>query len=525
MMIRKRSLGLVTGTAAVLAMLLTACAGGGAVAGGGGGAATGEPVSGGSATVLMPNEVRTLDPAKIGNNTAAGGFIGNALYRALLLTDPENGEIVPSMATAFTTDDGGKTFRLTLRDGLTFSDGSPLDAAAVQANWERMRDPETGSLYLSEARLVASTEVTDPATLAVTMAEPTPSFPYSIVTSSLNWIASPAALAQGGQAFDANPVGAGPFTLKEWRRQDATEFVRNPRFWDAPRPYLETLTTRPSSDGNQRFNTVVSGGADVAVEPSWRNLQKAEESGLARDVLSLNGGVYVALNTRTAPFDDPRAREAFAAAIDPAAVNVSAFNGAASLVDTAFTPSSPLHTGKPAGSPDPARAQELFDELAAEGKPVTFTFISSSSTESRSQAEAVQAQLSAFTNVNMEVTTVDSGAIQGLQTSHDFQATISTAAFVDPEPRMSNAFSGDSAQNMTGLDDPEVNALLATGRSATDPAERTATYDALMQRLNELHVLPWLTRTASGAISGTNVGGLAQYGFGSLRADTLWVQP
>jgi peptide/nickel transport system substrate-binding protein len=481
-------------------------------------------VSGGTATVLAPSELRTLDPALTGNNGPSGAVIGNALYGTLLINDPVTGEIKPSMATAFTTTDGGATFELTLRDGLVFSDGTPLDATAVKTNWDRMRDPATGSVYRSDASLIATTEVAGPTTLKVTMAEPVPNYAYSVITTSMNWIASPAALAKGAQAFDAAPVGAGPFTLKEWRRQDAMDLVRNPKYWDAPRPYLDALTVKPATDASQRLNTIISGGADVAVETSWQNLKKAADQGLPSNLLSLSGGNYVALNTRRAPFDDPRAREAVVDAIDPQALNVSAFNGTAQLVDTLFSDSSPLHTDQQTAAPDKAKAQQLFDQLAAEGKPVAFTFTSTSSTESRSQAEAMQAQLSAYKNVSMQIKTVDFAQIPALQNTHDFDATVSSAAFVDPDPRLWTAFSGKSPVNMSGVDDPELNAALDKGRTATAVSDRKAAYQVVQDRLVALHPLLWLTRFASGAVSIKEAGGLTQYGFGSLLPEQIWLQ-
>lgn len=522
-MIRDRRV--LAGAAVAAALLLTACGGGGAGAKSGPTAgATGDPVKGGTATVLVPSEPRSLDPALTGNNMASGAVIGNALYGTLLVNDTKTGDIKPSMATAFTTTDGGATFELTLHDDLVFSDGTPLDAAAVKFNWDRMRDQKTASVYRSDASLVASTEVAGPTTLTVTMVEPVPNYAYSIITSSMNWIASPTALAKGAQAFDAAPVGAGPFTLKEWRRQDAMDFDRNPKYWDAPRPYLDAMTVKPAADAGQRFNTIISGGADVAVETSWQNLKKAGDQGLPNNLLPLSGGNYVALNTRRAPFDDPRAREAVVAAIDPQALNVSAFNGAARLVDTLFDNASPLHTDQRTGKQDKARAQKLFDELAAAGKPVSFTFTGTPTTESKAQGEALQAQLSAYKNVTMEIRTVEFAQIPALQNTHDFDATTTSAAFVDPDPRLWTAFYGKSPVNMSGIDDPELNDALDEGRAATDVADRKAAYKVVQDRLVALHPLVWLTRSASGVVSTKEVGGLSQYGYGSLRPEQLWVR-
>lgn len=521
-MIRKRRVLTAAAIAAVV-MLLAAC-GGGARGGTAAAGATGDPVRGGSATVLTLSEPRTLDPAFGSNNGPGTGLVGNALFGTLLLTDPKTGEIVPSMASGFSSPDGGRTFDLTLRDGLKFSDGSAFDASAVKTHWDRMKDPATGSFYQGDAALVANIEVTSPTKLKATMVQPVPNFGYSIVTSTLNWIPKAAAVAAGGPAFDANPIGAGPYTLKEWRRQDSMVLVRNPNYWDAPRPYLDQLVVRPSVDASQRVNTMVSGGADIAVESSWANLKKATESNLVTNVQPLSGGNYIALNTRRAPFDDIRARTAVAAAFDPQALNVAVFNSAAEQVDSLFNPSSPFRTDDPVGKPDKATAQRLFDELAAEGKPVSFTFTATSASESRATGEALQAQLSAFKNVSVRVQVVDYAQVASLQATHDFDATVSSAAFLDPEPRLWTAFYGTSRSNMSGINDPELNAALLQGRTATTVADRKSAYEKVQERLLAEHPNLWTSRNASAAITSKQVGGVEQYGFGSLRPETLWVQ-
>ncbi|WP_235013663.1 ABC transporter substrate-binding protein, partial [Parafrankia sp. Ea1.12] len=136
-----------------------------------------------------------------------------------------------------------------------------------------------------------TTEVVDDVTLKVTMTTPVTAYAQAIVGSAMNWIASPAALRKGQQTFDESPVGAGPFTLKSWTRQAAMELVKNPRYWDAPKPYLDTLTFQAALDSNQRYNTLQTGGADVAVESNPVNFDKADKAGLPNTVLELSGGL------------------------------------------------------------------------------------------------------------------------------------------------------------------------------------------------------------------------------------------
>src|ERR1700755_3099916 len=111
----------------------------------------------------------------------------------------------------------------------------------------------------------------------------------------------------------------------------------------------------------------------------------------------------MALNSRRAPFNDVRARRAGAAALDRDGLNLAVYKGTGKVADPLFDQSSPFYTDTPLRKPDKDTAQKLLDQLAAEGKPVSFTFSAFATSENRALAEAVQAQLSAFKNVTMQV--------------------------------------------------------------------------------------------------------------------------
>jgi peptide/nickel transport system substrate-binding protein len=213
-----------------------------------------------------------------------------------------------------------------------------------------------------------------------------------------------------------------------------------------------------------------------------------------------------------------------AAALDVEAVNEAVFQGVGQVADTLFAQPSPFYSDTPLHRPDRATAQRLFDELAAEGKPVEFTFTTFSSSEVQAIAEAVQAQLSAFRNVRVEVSVIDLAQAGTLQTTHDFDATITSAFFTDPDPRLWTQFNGGSSNNMSGIDDPALNEALQRGRLGTSVDQRRADYDVVQQRLGELTPVVFLMRIAPGVVSGRDVGGLAQYGSGSLLPEELWVQ-
>ncbi|MFD6856864.1 ABC transporter substrate-binding protein [Rhodococcus sp. NPDC060090] len=510
---------LLTALVASLAMVVGACGNGGAVRTDE--AAVGDPVQGGTVSVVQGGEPRSLDPATLVNAWVSNSLIGNALYGTLLVNDPETLEITPVLAESFDTSDGGATFQLELREGLLFTDGTAYDADAVRYNWDRMRDEASGSPSLIQSSQIADLEVTDPLTLKVTLDSPNPHYAQAVVWSGLNWIASPTALEAGRQAFDERPVGAGPFTMTQWRRQDRIMLERNTGY--EPAPYLDGIELVHNGDTNQRINAVVSGQAGLAIEGSWASLGRAEDAGLRTIVEPTGGGQFLALNTRRAPFDDERARRALALAIDIDTLNEVVFEGRAELPRTLFDESSPFYADIEIPAHDPDAAQQLFDELAAEGKSVSFTFLAYTSVENKAVAEAVQAQLSAFDGVEVQVEVLDFTSALPRLSSYDFDVAITSATILDPDTALWANFHGDSTGNFTGIDDPELNAAIDEGRIAAELEERSAAYETAQQRIVDLNPAVWYIRTAPAVVLGEGVHGVQMYGMGSLRPELLWM--
>lgn len=522
-MLRPKRVLAVIAVACASAMVLSSCGGTSADNSGGGSAEVGDPVAGGSLDVIQMGEPRSLDPAALSNTFAHQATLGNALYGSLIVNDLETQDIEYKMATDFVTTDGGATFTLTLRPDLTFTDGTPLDAAAVKYNWDRLRDPSLGSTAIRVAGQIAEVEVVDPTTVSVTLVSPNSHFPHSMLTTALNWIASPAALEQGRQAFDENPVGAGPFVLVDWVRQGAIELEKNPNYWDAPKPYLDTLRITTVADTNQRFNAVSTGAADLSAEASWATLDKAEQAGVATELVPTGGGQIMVMNTARAPFDDVRARQAVSMALDRDALNSVVYNGVGEITEYLFAESSPFFEEVPLWTYDKDAAQKLFDELAADGKPLSFTFLSYPTQETKAAAEALQAQLSAFDNVEVNVEVADYPTLTARAGARDFDMILSSAIVQDPDYALWTAFHGDSPGNFSGLDDPALNDALDAGRLAETVEERQAAYNTVQERLAELVPGVWYIKASPSVMYGENVHGVDMYTLGSPLPEELWV--
>lgn len=454
--------------------------------------ATGEePVTGGSAEYLTQGELTgTFDPAKIlaVATVLTDGTAGYLVYGALVVANPDTFEVDPMMAESLTTEDG-MLWTLKLREGVTFSDGTPYDAEAVKYNWDRHADPEVTSRSASVAALIAAMEVVDPQTLEITLKDTNFQFNRSVAQNGHNFIASPAALEAG--TIDESPVGAGPFILEEWQRDDHMTFVRNPDYWDAPRPYIDEVTLRPVLDDSQRLNTASSGQAVGMVIQNHAGAARGEEMGLEARHNSLSGGNSMYFNLESPVAGDLRFRQAMRLAIDNQLLNDIVDQGNGPETIGFFAQNSPFYD--PANdypARDVAGAQALIDEIAAEqGGPVTFTLLVSAT--QAGIGDALQAQLAELDNLEMNLEVAAVGIPTQKMIEGSYEVSLYSNYSLDPEPQLGSLLQTGSPRNFMRYSNPEMDELIAAGRSTQDEAERRDVYVRMAALLNE--DIPMLT--------------------------------
>src|SRR5262249_51467250 len=154
-----------------------------------------------------------------------------------------------------------------------FTDGTTLDANAVKFNWSRIGAPESAAQQKRFAAPIQSIDVVDPLTLKITLTGPLGSFPENVV--ALSSIASPTALQKYGADYGTSPdstVGAGPFKLSEFIRGNKITMVRNPSYWNKPKPYIDTLTFLVGlTDTGQQYNAFQTGQVQVLADQLGTN--------------------------------------------------------------------------------------------------------------------------------------------------------------------------------------------------------------------------------------------------------------
>ncbi|WP_395108062.1 ABC transporter substrate-binding protein [Actinomadura sp. SCN-SB] len=484
--------------------------------------AAGPPQAGGTMRLATYSEPRMLDPALMINQYSNHALFGNALFGTLVTPGQKEGTVRPGLAESFATTDKGTTWTVKLRDGLTFSDGTPLDAKAVEDNWRRTADQKLGSESRPAAALVEEYEAKGQ-TLTVKLGSPYNTFPDAVMATSLNWIASPKALATGSK-FNDNPVGAGPFVLEKWTRGGEMRLKKNPSYYAEGRPYLDALVLKPVQDEDQRFNNVLTNGADAAVTATPQLLDRARSAGLPIYEFPTSGGIKANFNARIAPFNDPRARMAVVKALDMNAINQATYAGKAEVPQSLFAKDSPYFKADlPSAKQDKATAQKLFDQLAAEGKPVKFKITSFPSASGLKAVQSIQAQLKTYRNVTAEVEVLDYPAALAKQLDHTFQMIPGGIMFREPAFALYFELHSKSSGNISGIADPELDKALETGRSSADPAERSAAFATVSRKFAELNPLLLYVRANPTVIASKKAHGFEMYNRGSLLVDGMWL--
>ena len=320
----------------------------------------GEPTDGGQLSISTFGEVRSMDPVDLIANGLSGGSELAAIYDVLVRYDPETAEYEPHVAESLEPNDDSTVWTMTLREGVNFSDGTPLDAAAVVGSIERYLADEGGQASLWSSK-VAKTEATDERTVTFTLSEPWVDFEYMLATAP-GMIMAPAAYA--GAEF--TPIGAGPFTFGHYRPSEELLLEANPDYWGGEPP-LDQLRFHNVQTAEGTFDVVRSGSSDVGVvrEPSITKEAIDEGFGGAMNVVSMGFGLIVN-NREDSATGDVRVRQAIAHAIDPEGIYARTYNGVG-LPGTEMFPEESQWGGAPGPEIDLDKAKQLVEEAKADG--------------------------------------------------------------------------------------------------------------------------------------------------------------
>jgi len=234
------------------------------------------------------------------------------VYASLTQLD-EKGNAGPGLAEKWEYNDAGDEVTFTLREGLTFSDGTPIDAEAVRSSLLRGKTQENSLL---KDQLSTIEDVTADSELEVTLDLVNPDYQVpNLLAGKTGAIVSPTAVEKDVAAIPTAPVGAGPFTIESFVPESNAVLVKNPDYWNAENVHIDRLELSTGTDPATVIAAVQSGALDVASLPASK-IEEAKAAGLEVDVIDSLTVSQVDIHSGIAPLDDPKVVEALKYAID-----------------------------------------------------------------------------------------------------------------------------------------------------------------------------------------------------------------
>lgn len=382
--------------------------------------AEGESVSQDTDIVAAMNvDFTTMDPMDT-SDTLSGGI--QRLMMDGLFGFDDSMKIIPMLATDYESNDDATEFTIHLREGIQFSDGTPWNAEAAKANFDRWGDKNLGLKRTTLlCNVLKETEIVDDYTVKVTLENPFGAFIPTLAHPACV-VMSPAVIAKGNEECAKNPVGTGQYTFVEWVAGEHATIALNKDWWgyDAdicggtalvdPDAGFKTITFKPVSENATRVAMLQSGDAQFIWPVPSESIEALR--GDSNVAVGQEEGIvvrYLMMNNQKAPFNDVRVRQAINYAINKDAYCAVVKNGVATPATSIIGPNVQYYKGNDVYAYDLEKAKSL---LAEAGYPDGFktSIMCASTTANLKQCEFLQQQL-AQVGIDDQINALESAVV------------------------------------------------------------------------------------------------------------------
>jgi peptide/nickel transport system substrate-binding protein len=421
-----------------------------------------------------------LDP------TLARTYVGRIVFAGIcdkLFDITAELKIVPQLATGYSWSADNKALTVTLRSGVKFHDGEPMDAAAVKYSIERhLRMP--GSYRKVEIGAVSSVDVVDDHTVQLNLS--TPFAPLlAQLTDRAGMMVSPKAAEAAGDKFGNHPVCAGPYKFVERVAQDRIVLEKFAGYWDKDNVHIDKVIYQPIPDSTVRLANLRSGqldfvervaATDIKGIEREKKLQLATVVGLGYDGITIN--VANGDMAKNPLGQNPRVRQAFELSLDRDAISQVVFDGQFLSGNQWVSPQNAYYAKKdPVPKRDVAKAKAL---LKAAGMPnPSFTMMVPIGPENERAAQVIQAMAQeAGFDVKLQVT--EFARALDLARQGKMEAFyLGWSGRTDPDGNLYSFLACGGALNDGHYCNQDVQKELDLSRTTADPAERLKHFEAI----------------------------------------------
>lgn len=438
----------------------------------------------------------------LGTFDEVGLLYARTVFDTLMILD-SSGAPQPNLATSVTPNSDATVWTITVRPNVTFHNGTPCDGAAVAANFAAHQ----ASLLTGPALTpIKSVVVTSPLVVTITMKTPWVPFDYYLcggIGSQFAFIAEPNWLKTKSQT---DPIGTGPFVFQEWVPNNHFTATKNPHYWRAGLPYLDSITYKPIPDSDQLFASLNSGAVDMIHTTNASTISRMRSNtklAYCDDSKNIAGEPDMGcmmLNLSKAPFNNAKLRKAMAYAISSEQYVKVIDGGVTPTTNGVFTSTSPFYladNGYPAYNL--SKAKQLVSEVKAAGGSTTMTLGHTPDPKGSQIGQYLQQQLQQA-GMTVTLNPILQDSIINVALQGDFEAlTWRQFGAVNPDMNYifwtpTNAGTPLFSINMARNTDPAMETALQQGRTSTDKATQVSAYQQVNKLLSTDIPYVWYSR-------------------------------
>ena len=442
-----------------------------------------------------------LEPPHLDPTSAAAGAIDSVLYSNVfegLTRFASDGSIIPGLAKSWEISEDGASYTFHLNAGVTFHDGSSMDAQDVKFSLDRARGEDSANAQKALFAGITDVSVVDPLTVKVSLDAANGSFLFNMA-----WGDAVIVAPETIENIKTNPVGTGAFEFSNWVQGDRIELTRNADYWGTPAA-LESATFKFISDPTAGFAAMMAEDVDAFVNfPAPENLPQFEADPRFQVIVgSTEGETILSTNNKMPPLDNVKVRKAIAHAIDRQAIIDGAMFGVGTPIGTHFAPHHPDYLDLTANSAyNPDLAKQLLAEAGFENGFETTLKLPPPS-YARRGGEIIAAQLREV-GIQTEISNLEWAQwLEQVFRGKDYGLTIVSHT----EPMDIGIYARPDYYFQ--YDNPAFQTLMTDLRSESDPATRSAMLQNAQTIISEAYVNGFLFELAVPTVANAKIRGL-----------------
>ncbi len=424
----------------------------------------------------------TLDPA-LGTTTTVSNIV-DYMVETLVVTD-KDGNPQPKLATGWEVAEDGLEYTFYIRQGVTFHDGTVLNAEVVKWNLDRILDPNVKVPIRSPFAAIEEVEIVDDYTIKLHLSRP-----YAPLISAFSLgnagIISPDSVNAEGNTYEnvTRPVGTGPYIFKERVKGERIVVTRFEDYW-GEKPYYDEVVFRVVPEAATRESLLLAGQVDLIILPPISDLPALQQNPDVKVLLAPSDRtIFISINNTHEPLNDVRVRQALNYAVNKEEIIESVLFGAAELLDAPMASNLFGYCPQKPYEYDPEKAKALLAEAGVESLELNFIAPTGRYVQDFQAAQAIAGFLSEV-GIKAPVSTMDWPSYVAAiltppeENNIDLHFLGWAPSYLDAAQQMVQFYSPEHPPNGLATSfygNPEVDKLIEAAAQESDPEKRKDLY-------------------------------------------------